>query len=318
MQYADGMERAAIDAFLAIVQAGSFTRAADVLFLSQPAVSRRIDLLEQELGTALFARLPSGARLTQAGEAFLPHARQLRAALRDGIAAVQALESGDSGSITLALVGTLASTALTERLRQFRQTHPAVRLLLRTARSDEVSVLVQQGDAALGLRYFTDPAVTLLSTFVEAEPLVVVCAASSWLAGIAPSDLRLEHLHGLPWVGFPIGAGSSGEPFAQLLERQLLRSGLSDHGAERIVIDSLTAQKRLIEAEFGLGLLPSSSVVEEVRIGSLCILPLPDLATSAPVYAIQRRGGTLTAAAQRLLDRLSATPAGRGTQEGCA
>lgn len=309
MQYADDMELAAIDAFLAIVQAGSFTRAADVLFLSQPAVSRRIEQLEQELGAALFARLPTGARLTPAGDAFLPHARQMRAALRDGVAAVQALEAGDSGSITLALVGTLASTALIVRLRQFRQAYPAVRLLLRTARSDEVSVLVQQGDAALGLRYFTDPATTLHSTFVEAEPLVVVCAASSPFAAFAPSDLRLEHLHGLPWVAFPIGAGSSGEPFTHLLERQLLRSGLSEHGAERIVIDSLTAQKRMVEAEFGLGLLPSSSVVEEVRLGSLCILPLPDLATNAPVYAIQRRNGRLDAAAQRLLHALT-TPAG--------
>jgi DNA-binding transcriptional LysR family regulator len=293
------MEMIEIEAFVTIARAGSFTRAAEELHLSQPAVSRRIDLLERELGSLLFERVPGGARLTEAGEAFLPFARQVLAATRDGVAAVRELDAGEAGTVSLALVGTLASTRLTDRLRDFRETHAGVRLLLRTARSDEVSLLVQQGEVPLGLRYFADPSAAVTSTHVEDEGLVVACASHSELAGANnPASLA-----GVPWVGFPQGAGSSGEPFARVLQRQLARTGLED--AEIVAIDSLTAQKRLIEAGFGLGLLPVSSIAEEVRLGTLLVLPVPELETTVPVYAIHRRSGYLSPTAQRLLATLT-------------
>jgi len=297
------MEMIEIEAFVAIAQAGSFTRAAEKLRLSQPAVSRRIELLERELGAPLFERFHGGARLTQAGEAFLPHARQVLAAARDGTAAVLALEGGETGTVVLALVGTLASTGLTARLHAFRDTHPQVRLALRTARSAEVSALVLQGEAALGLRYFPDPSPKISSRFVEDEELVVVCAGHARLA--EPHASEPAALAGLAWVGFPVGIGSSGEPFTHVLERQLLRAGLED--AEIIPIDSLTAQKRLIEADFGLGLLPRSSIEEELRLGTLRVLPIDVLATTVPVFALQRRDGYLLPAARRLLTMLTAT-----------
>jgi len=298
------MEMIEIEAFVTIAQAGSFTRAAEELHISQPAVSRRIDLLERELGASLFERVPGGARLTEAGEAFLPFARQVLAATRDGVLAVRELDTGETGTVTLALVGTLASTRLTDRLRDFRETYPGIRLMLRTARSDEVSLLVQQGEVSLGLRYFPDPSDAIVSVHVEDEQLVVVCASH------APSmDAREPSaLAGVPWVGFPLHAGSSGEPFARVLARQLAGAGLDD--AEIVVIDSLTAQKRLVEAGFGLGLLPASSVSEEVRLGTLRVLPIAALETTAPVFAIHRRSGYLGAATRRLLATLTDTEAG--------
>lgn len=295
------MEMIEIEAFVAIAQTGSFSRAADVLHRSQPAVSRRIELLEQEVGTALFERLHGGARLTAAGEAFLPYARQVLAGVRDGLAAIQALERGDAGTVTLALVGTLASTALTARLREFRETHPRVKLMLRTALSSEVSALVEQGDVAFGLRYFPDPSPALVSMAVQDEELVVVCAGHSSLADF--SSVEPSALEGWPWVSFPMGSGSSGEPFARVLERQLILAGLEE--AEIIAIDSLTAQKRLIEADFGIGLLPLSSVEEELRLGTLHLLTVASLTTTVPIVAIHRRDGYLSPAARRLLAMLS-------------
>ena len=288
-----------IEAFVTIAQTGSFTRAAAELYVSQPAISRRIDLLERELGAPLFERLRGGARVTEAGEAFLPFARQVLAAARDGVAAVRELDMGESGTVSLALVGTLASTRLTDRLRDFRKAYPGVRLMLRTARSDEVSLLVQQGQVSIGLRYFPDPSAAVVSEHVEDEELVVVCASHSELAAAREPGT----LAGAPWVGFPLVSRSSGEPFTRVLERQLARAGLD--GAEIVAIDSLTAQKRLIEAGFGLGLLPVSSVTEELRLGTLAVLPIPELTTTAPVYAIHRRSGYRGSAARRLLTTLT-------------
>src|SRR5262245_21107472 len=141
-----------VEAFVAVIRHGGFTPASAALHLSQPAISRRIQLLETELGAVLFHRLPGGARLTEAGDAFRPYAETVLAAARDGAAAVAELR-GVVGTVSLALVGTLAATSLTARLRRFRESHPAVDLRLRTALSDEVSALVRAGDATLGLRY---------------------------------------------------------------------------------------------------------------------------------------------------------------------
>ncbi len=291
------MELSEIEAFVTISRSGGFTRAAGILHLSQPAISRRIELLERELGAPLFERIPSGIRLTEAGQAFLPYAQQVLAAIQDGTAAVHAFEEEEKGTITLALVGTLASTHLTSHLQAFQTAYPAVRLLLHTARSDEVSLLVQQGDAHLGLRYFADPRPDIHSQLVMNEPLLVICASHSrFVTGVPTESVALL---GAPWVSFPLSAGSSGEPFARLLEQQLLRYELDT--AERISIDSLTAQKRLIEADFGIGLLPASSIEEEVRLGSVRVLPIAGLQTSVPVMVIHRRQAYLSRAVRLLL-----------------
>src|SRR5438552_2606801 len=127
------MELDHVEAFVAIVRRGGFTRAAATLHLSQPAISRRLHLLEHELGAPLFERIRSGVVLTDAGRAFLPHAEALLASMHDGIDAVSGLRRADRGTVTLAVVGTLASTTLTDRLRRFREAHPAIDLRLRTA-----------------------------------------------------------------------------------------------------------------------------------------------------------------------------------------
>jgi DNA-binding transcriptional LysR family regulator len=95
----------------------------------------------------------------------------------------------------------------------------------------------------------------------------------------------------------------SGDPFAVMLERQLVKNGLET--SEHIVIDSLTAQKRFIEADFGIGLVPASSVEEELRLGTLQVLPLPSLETRVPVMAIYRKRGYMTHAGQLLLSMLT-------------
>ncbi len=290
------MELSELEAFVTISRAGGFTRAALLLHLSQPAISRRIELLERELGAPLFERLTGGIRLTQAGESFLPYAQQVLSAIEDGKAAVHALEEEAQGTLTLALVGTLASTHLTSHLQAFREAYPRVRLLLQTARSDEVSIQVRQGDALLGLRYFADPHPDIRSLHIMDERLLVVCTGYSRFITGTPTEPAA--LLGVPWLSFPFKAGSSGEA----LEQQLLKYDLQS--AERIVIDSLTAQKRLIEADFGVGLLPESSIEEELRLGTVRVLPITALQTVMPVMLIFRRHAYLSRAARLLLSRL--------------
>jgi DNA-binding transcriptional LysR family regulator len=298
IRYADGlMELDQVEAFVVIVRRGGFTRAAGALHLSQPAISRRVHLLEHELGAPLFERVRSGVILTDAGRAFLPHAEALLASMRDGIDAVGAVRGATHGTVTLAIVGTLASTGLTEGLSRFREAYPTVDLRIRTALSAEVSELVRRGDATLGLRYGNDPHPELVSAKIHDEPLVPVCSPRHRLARARRVERRA--LSGEKWVAFPPRAGTGRDPYVSALAQALAAAGLD--ASDIVPIDSLTAQKRMVEAGFGLALLPASSIDEELRAGTLCALRMPSLRISVAVVLIHRRRAFQSGATRALV-----------------
>lgn len=300
MREKNGMDFALVEAFLAVVQRGGFTRAAESLHLSQPALSRRIGLLEQELGRPAFERGRRGAKLTEAGRVFLPHAEAALACVRDGLGAVRALDGGAT-HLALAIVGTLAGTGVTPALSRFRREHPSLRVALRTGNSAEVSSLVRRGEAALGLRYFADPRGDLISVVVGSEPLVVVAPADHPLA--SARRIQASRLAAEAWVVFPAKRGNATDPFGQTVAGTIAGAGLDS--AERVVVDSLTAQKRLVEAGFGLALVPRSSVQEELAHAALCVLDVPALQTSIDIALIHRSSAPLDAAAADLIALLA-------------
>lgn len=293
-----------IRTFVTIARERSFSGAASALGRSQPAISRRIELLETELSTKLFERLRAGALLTDAGSALLPHAEAMLANARDGAAAVRDLQAGDTGTISLALVGTLANARLTAAIRAFTRRFPKVRLALQTATSREVGELVRRGDATLGLRYLVDDHPDVVSQTVAREALVVVARAGHRLANGRKHGPRA--LAGERWVAFP--ARRSRESMVDFLERRLIAAGIEPH--EIVPIDSLSAQKRLVEAGFGIALLAESGIEEELRLGTLRIIKVPALKAAIPVSLVHRRNGYLGAAARAFLTTLAGKTSG--------
>src|SRR5215471_991754 len=181
-----------LQTFVSIAQLGGVTRAAGQLHRSQPAITRRVKLLEDQLGVSLLERGPGGSVLTEAGRTFLPYAEAVLAALKDGAQAVRALQGTDHGVASLAIVGTLAGTTIVEQLRRFSARHRNARLELRTANSFEVSDMVRRGEVSLGLRYFADPSPELISRKISEERIAVVCSAQhKW------SGKRLQDPEGL-------------------------------------------------------------------------------------------------------------------------
>ena len=207
------------------------------------------------------------------------------------------------GTVTLALVGTLASSRLTARLSRLCRAHPGLDLRLRTALSAEVSALVLRGDAALGLRYGTDPDPGLLSVIIGHERLVPVCPPGHPLAADGTDAAALA---GQRWLAFPSRPGAPGDPYAAALQQLLAAHGLG--AAEILPIDSLTAQKRMAEAGFGLAILPESSLDEELRTGTLCAIDAPALTATIPVALIRRRNAFQTGAARALAAVLTDWP----------
>lgn len=293
------MDSDALKTFLAIHHAGGFSNAADALARSQPAISRRIALLEAELKVPLFERTGANVLLSEAGRVLLPHAERVLAALEDATAALAELRSGSAGPVSLALIGTLAGTNLTAALKRFAKENPKIELSLRTASSAGVSDIVRAGEATLGLRYWEDPAPDLISSAVAKEKLVVACPPRHRLAG--KSIAKLADLKTERWLAFPYAAGLRETAAPTILSEFLARNIASVPWS---AVDSLTAQKRLVEAGYGLALLPESAVAEERAARSLGVITVRDLTAHNPIVMVTRKGGYLSEATKRLASLL--------------
>lgn len=280
-------------AFLSIAHAGGFSPASAALHRSQPALSRRIAQLEQEVGAELFVRKATGVTLTQAGEALAPYAERALAALGDCDAVMESLRRGESGPLSVAIVGTLANAPFAATLQSFAHTHPDVALTLRTAGSGDVSALVRAGDAAIGIRYHRDRDTALAYKHISDEELIVAAAPSHPL--VKRGVPLLADLSSERWLAFPpTREGLQDAVFAHFQTR-----GVTD--LAWTAIDSLTAQKRLVEAGFGIALLPRISVAEELASRTIAPLRVRDLEASNPVFLVTRRGGYLSPAAHALI-----------------
>jgi DNA-binding transcriptional LysR family regulator len=291
-----------LETFVSIARLGGVSRAAGQLHRSQPAITRRIKSLESQLGAPLVERARGGAILTEAGRAFLPYAEAALASLRDGTQAVEGLQGDDHGTVALAMVGTLAGTNIVQQLRRFSAKHTNARLELRTANSFEVSDMVRRGEVSLGLRYFGDPSPELVSRMVAQEKIVVVCSAQHRWGGKRLRQVAL--LRHDRW--FSLQMTRHRDSFAQLMARQLASVGLDD--VQVMAIDSMTAQKRLIEAGLGIALLPESSIHEELRLGTLRTINVSNLETTVPIHLLYRKAGYLTGASRTLLALISSAP----------
>jgi DNA-binding transcriptional LysR family regulator len=289
------MDSDGLATFLAVHRLGAITRAATAMHLSQPAMSRRLTTLERELGVPLFERVTNGMTLTDAGRALLPYAESVVAGLEDAAAAVEAVRSDPAGPVSLALVGTLAGTHLTEILKGFARRQPRIRVNLRTATSREVSDLVRRADVTLGLRYAADPDPHLTYEHLYDERLVLVGPPDH------PPRRRLRDLGREQWLAFPQVAGRP-EAAGRAVHQVLDAAAVPDD--QILQVDSLTAQKRLVEAGFGIALVPESAVGEELLAGTLRIVEVTGLDVGVPVTLVTRRGGYMSAAAAALVEEI--------------
>jgi DNA-binding transcriptional LysR family regulator len=276
----------ALNTFLTVYRSGGVSNGAKVLHRSQPAISRRLALLERELGVPLFERVAGRVQLSDAGRLMVPYAERAVAATLDAFNAVRSLTAQVSGPVSLVVVGTLAAVE-----------YPDVSLTLRTATSAAVADLIRQGEATIGLRYSRANSPDLDCELLFTEPLQVVCAASHPLAGRFVA--RLAELHNERWIAFPEAPGRS-EIAASHITALLLTRGLGD--IAWTAVDSLTAQKRLVEAGFGIALLSESHVADELRSSVISTIRVGDISAKHDIVAVTRRGAFMSAASHRLLE----------------
>lgn len=288
-----------LHAFIAIAERGTVTAAARKLHRTQSAISRRLSLLEDALGAQLFDRRGAKLALTDGGRAFLPFAERALAAVASGREAVQQELAPHAGSVSIAIVGPLVETPLAAALRALP--HAGSRLSVLTASSSEVSRLVRRGDVNLGVRYFDDEDAELACERLGSERMCVVAAPDH-----GPVRERER------WIGFPT-TRTAKDDLGRLLAQQLTAAGL--RSLELMAVDSLSAQKRLVEVGLGVALLPESSVRDELARGTLLLLDMPRVSTSIDIHLVHRRAGYLSPAARDVIALLRRAFASNAAQK---
>src|SRR5215208_431692 len=168
------MQLAQIQGFLEVARRGNVSRAADALKITQPALTARLQALEQELEQPLFVRTRRGVQLTAAGHAFMPYAEQAVTALASGMMEVSQIARGGGGELALAVAPQVSTYVLPHVLTRFAHEHPGVRLVVRTGHSEEIVDLVVRRDVQAGLgRQVQHPLIRYEPIYDEV--LVLVC-----------------------------------------------------------------------------------------------------------------------------------------------
>ncbi|NNC23059.1 LysR family transcriptional regulator [Salinisphaera sp. USBA-960] len=184
------MQTESVQAFIAVCDLGSFQAAADALYLTQPAVSKRVSNLEDRLGHTLFDRVGRGATLTEAGRAYLPHARELVAVVADGNRALDSLGNRVAGPLTLALSHHVSLHRMPSVLRAYIKHYPDVHPEINFADSEAACECVVKGECELAVITLpTTPHPILIEKTVWDDPMQVFVSDEHALAGTPPATL---------------------------------------------------------------------------------------------------------------------------------
>jgi DNA-binding transcriptional LysR family regulator len=271
------MDLRRLSLFLAVVEHGSFTRAAAASYLSQPGLSQAIRELEAELGTPLFDRIGRRVTLPAAGEALVGYARQALREVDAGRAAVAAVVGVEAGTIALGCLPTLAADPTARLVGEFRRAHPGVRVEL--AAPDDIEDLLSMLRAGMVELAVTElPTATqgLLVHRLDAQDLVVVLPPGTE----TPPVMTLRALASRPLIVTSPGTSS----------RRVLDDALSRAGVEADVA-VLTAQREalvpLVLAGAGAALLPRAVAATAAAMGAVVAETSPVL--TRPIGLLHRQ-----------------------------
>lgn len=289
------MELYQLESFEAVIAHRSFTRAAEALHLSQPAVTRQIRALEEEMRTPLFDRLGRSVQMTAAGEALHRYAEAILRLTQEARHAVADIETGTAGRLAVGASSTLATYVLPPLLRRFRVSHPRVEIAIHTGPSAQVLEIVRAGEADIGLVTGAVQDRVLAASVLADYATCVVVPPGHPLA--ARGSVRVGELAGSPLILMEAGTN-----LRTYVDRLLSAAGVEEQVS--MELDNVEAIKRMIEAELGLSLLPEVSVRAEVAAGRLVALPLAAVPRAHRRIAFVHRRDKYLSAALRAFIRL--------------
>jgi DNA-binding transcriptional LysR family regulator len=278
--------------FLETARERSFTRAAEKLFLTQPAVSLQVKALEEELGERLFERRGKRVLLTEAGRLLFIRAEEIfeiAQRAREDLASLRVLETG---RLSIGTSDTNCAYVLPPAVKLFMAKYPGVEIRLTDRMSPEVVRLVMEGGVDFGLA--TLPVTEMR---VETEPLferedVAICPVGHSLMNGQHASLEDLSIH-------PLLALEKGSTTRGLMDRLFWEQGIQADVC--MELGSIEVIKRFVEIGLGIAIVPEVSVIEEVEAGRLGAVHVEGLPTRQ-VGIVSR--SHLSPAAKAFLDML--------------
>ncbi|MFK0310431.1 LysR family transcriptional regulator [Pseudomonas sp. NPDC090233] len=292
-----------LQAFRAVVDQGSFSKAAEAVRISQPALSRRIEKLEDALGVRLFERTTRKVSLTQAGRGFMPSVERLLDDLDNALLGISEVASTRLGQVTVACVPSAAYYFMPRVIAHYHQQYPRIKVKVLDSSAHDVLSAVVEGEADFGLSFMGT-----LEADVEFEPLVqesyvVACRRDHPLAG--RGSVSWDEFYQQDYISL---GKTSGNRF--LLDQAL--SGIVPQRQSICETRHVTTMIGLVEAGLGVAAVPLMAMPAADH-PILTRVPLTDPEVMRSVGLIKRRGRTLTPAAlalERLVVQMKADVSG--------
>ena len=257
-----------LQAFRAVAKHRSFTKAADALCMTQPAVTFQIKQLEDHFNARLFDRAGGRITLTPAGLVALGYAERILDLCDELDAKVRELTGCEVGPLTIGASTTIAEFLLPRIVGEFKSRHPGIVPQLVVANSEVVQARVAERSLDLGFIEGDSHLPTLVTDVCCDDELQVVCAPSHPLA--RQKSVALETLPGFPYVIREQGSGTR-----EVIDHYLQKAGLSVDSLEIIMeATSPEALKGLVATGLGFTIMSSAIVEKEVRLGDLVRIPL--------------------------------------------
>jgi DNA-binding transcriptional LysR family regulator len=267
--------------FASVAEHGSLTRAARELEVSQPAVSKQLGDLEEDLGTQLVDRLPRGVRLTEAGEVLFTHAQRILQAERAAQQDLRDLRGLGRGKLAVGASTTVGSYLVPSLMGELHRQHPGVQLDLTIENTAAVQSAVLENRCDVGL----------IEGFVASDALAVETLIADEMIGIAaPTDptvlqvpLRAAALRDLPLLMREQGSGSREVVEAALRKRDVVVKPVMSLG-------STEAIKSAVIHGLGVAIVSRLTVEHELQTKRLVELSFSDLHIRRDLYLVSLRG----------------------------
>ncbi|MGE5599004.1 MAG: LysR substrate-binding domain-containing protein, partial [Bacteroidota bacterium] len=277
------MELHQLRALIAVVEEGGFSRAAQALHLTQPAVSQQLMALERELGVELIQRAGRLVKPTRAGEILLGYARNITALAERAESALAAHRAERRGRLVLGAGNTTITFRLPPLLREYQRREPEVELIVRAGDSHTLVSLLDEGrlDVALVTTPPDERGYQDAPLFADEIVLLLPGDHPKGRAGTA----SLSELAGVPSILFARGSG-----FRRFLDDLFALAGYRPEVV--MELDSIEGIKKLVQTGLGLSFLPRIAAEPELRAGELRAVTVPGLVpawrTTHVVYRRER------------------------------
>jgi DNA-binding transcriptional LysR family regulator len=279
--------------FCDLVETGSFSRAAQLNYVSQSAVSQQIKMLETRYDCVLIARGSGHSTTpTDAGRLLFEECRQLLERLRHVEEQLRHPAATVIGPVRMATVYSVGLHALPPYVTRFMKAHPHVKVHIEYSRTDKICDACLNDSIDLGIVAFPVRRASITAVPWRPEKLVLVCPPGHRLT--RTRKVRMSQLVNEDFVAFE----------RDIPTRRTIDRMLKDHGVvvNRVMeFDNIETIKRAVEVGSGLSILPEGTVASEVRSGTLVARELREGPFTRTIGVIHRRGRTLSAAAREFL-----------------